>query len=165
MRRALITAALGASLLAAAACSADPATEASTQTSASATASPSATAAAGGTATKAQTCADFDKLQLEVKPKLMTGLGTLFASVTDKSKEPQAIQEITGAFTDMGNGLAKIQAEAGDPELKAALGAWVTEIKRAATEMAAAGPDAEKALGVMETLDDTVEEKVTNLCK
>ena len=154
MRRFLAVAALGAALFTASAC-ADP--EQPTPGSSVGT-SPQNTLA-----DKRKSCDDYAKVVNEFTTRITPIVAQAGTAQNDPAKAAQLLNDFTTVVQSYESQAAKIEADANDPQVKAAIKAEIDASKKVQTDLLAAGADAAKVKTVLETAPKPGE-KVTALC-
>jgi len=154
MRRFLALAALGAALFAVSAC-AD--VEQPTPGS-SASSKPQTTLA-----DKRKSCDDYAKVVVEFTTKMTPIVAQASAAQNDPAKGAQLITDFTTVVQSYQTEAAKIEAVAGDAEVKAAIKAEVDASKKVQNDLLASGGDPAKVKTVVETAPRPGD-KVNALC-
>lgn len=114
---------------------------------------------------KKTTCAAYNTLSAETETKLTPVVADLKAGQSDPVKALSAFGELRTIISGYQVKLSALTAEAGDPEVKAALDAELTSVKKLQADLDAAGTDPAKVQAVVNGLDKSQAEKVKALCK
>jgi hypothetical protein len=152
MRRILAVATLGVALLTVAAC-ADPEQP-----------KPGSSEPAKSTlADKKKTCDDYKKVVDDFKTKMTPIIAQASAAQSDQSKAAQLITEFTSVLSTYQTDAGKIEAAAGDAEVKTAIKSEVDASKKAQSDLLASGGDPAKVQAILSTTAKPGD-KVTALC-
>jgi hypothetical protein len=118
----------------------------------------------GGT-DRTSVCAAYDKAQGEAEAKLIVVLPKVGEAMGDPSKAGPALTELKAVVASFDASLSAQADLARDADLKAAIQADVSALRKASGDLTAAGNDVDKALAALQTdAFKAVGEKVKALC-
>jgi hypothetical protein len=158
---------LAVAALAIGACSENdkPKTLPTTGASGPANSSPQPSASPGGT-DRRSICAGYDKAQGETEAKLIVVLPKVAEGLNDPAKAGPAMTELKAVMASFDASLSAEAARSQDAELKAAIEADLGVLRKAGTEIQAAGTDVPRALAALQTDEfQAVGEKVKAICQ
>lgn len=100
-----------------------------------------------------------------LKAESLTIFATVIKAATDPSLEAKALADIKAMYSKMQTTVDKHLATASDPELKAAMTAFIDQIKTHQAELAAAGNDLQKAVDGLDNPEtEAATDKMEALC-
>ena len=159
VRRFLAIAAVGAALFTVSACADVPQGEPGSSVAPS-----SSTSAKPALADKKTSCDAYKKLDDETQAKLEPLATDLASAQSDPVKALGALTQVKSLIAEQETKLSAITDQAGDPSVRSALQARLTEVRKLKTDLDAAGTDPVKLQAVFESVDDKKSDPVKLAC-